>query len=94
MVETPFGAWMCAGIDTWALGLEASAVIGLRVAKCASGGDLDGKEVRLMVAEKMASAWTLHAEMFGLSPLATTQKSLGHYHQKVSANRKRLLRGR
>lgn len=94
MVEKPFGAWMSAGIEAWALGLEASTVIVMRVAKCASGGDLDGKEARLMVAEKMASALTLQAGLFGLSPLATTQKTLGHYGRKVSANRKRLSRGR
>ena len=90
MIETPFNAWMRTGIEAWALGLEASTVIGMRVAKCASGGDLDGKEARLMVAEKMASALTLQAELFGLSPIATTQKTLRHYRREVSANRERL----
>ena len=94
MRDLAYAAWMRAGIDAWALGVEASAVIGMRAVKCASGGDLDGTEARLMVAEKFASAWTLPGETFGLTPLAGTRKMLGHYQGKVSANRKRLLGGR
>lgn len=94
MVAKPFGAWMRLGMEAWALGLESSAVIGMRVAKCASGGDPDGKETRLMVTEKLASAMTLQAEMLGLSPLAGSRKAMRHYRGKVAANHKRLLRGR
>ena len=93
MAKTPYASWMRTGLDAWTLGLETSAVIGMRIAKCASGGDLDGKEARLMVAEKVASALTLQSELFGLSPLAGTRKALGHYRRKVSANRRRLSRG-
>lgn len=94
MRHTPYTAWMRAGIDARALGLEASTVVRLRVAKCASGGDLDGKEARLMVEEKLASAWTVPLATVGLSPLAGTRRALGHYRRKVSTNHKRLARGR
>ena len=94
MIDKSYAAWMRAGMDTWALGIEASAVVGLRVAKFASGGDLDGAEARLMVAEKLASAWEVQAGMIGLTPLAGARRALSHYGGKVSANRRRLSRAR
>lgn len=89
-----YKAWMRASLDAWALGIDASAVIGLRVAKAASGGDVNGEEARLMVAEKMQAAWEMQVCLmtgqFGTNPLAGTRKTISYYGRKVTANRKRL----
>ena len=81
-------------MDAWALGLESSTVIGLRLTKMATGGVDSGEEARLMVSEKMGSALELQAAMLtgglGTTPLAGTQKVLKHYRRKVKANRQRL----
>ena len=93
MVDTSCGSWMRVGMDAWALGLDASAVIALRVAKIASGGDPAGEEARLMVSEKLLSIGELPVGMLGLTPLAGTRKALRYYERKVSANRRRLSAG-
>jgi hypothetical protein len=94
MYRWPYADWAKAGFDAWALGMEASAVIGMRVAKIASGGDADQRETRLMMQEKMQAALELQFAMatggLGSTPLAGTQKVLKHYQRKVGANRRRL----
>ncbi|AJP74595.1 hypothetical protein [Sphingomonas hengshuiensis] len=94
MNNWPYAGWARAGWDAWALGVEASAVIGLRVAKMAAGGPGVGSEAYLMVSEKMLSALELQSALvtgrLGDSPLAGTNKVLRHYRRKVKANRKRL----
>lgn len=94
MKYSAYTAWTRAGFDAWALGMEASTVIGLRVAKMAAGGPGVADEACLMVSEKMQSAFELQAAMLrgqlGTTPLAGTTKVLRHYRRKVKANRKRL----
>jgi hypothetical protein len=94
MYKWPYGGWASAGIDAWTLGMEASAVIGLRVAKMATGDAAAGAEAQLMVSEKVQSMFELQAAMLtgrmGTDPLAGTQKMLRHYRRKVRANRRRL----
>lgn len=89
-----YGAWFSAGMDAWALGMESSAVIGLRMAKIATGGDASGEEARLMLSEKMQAAFELQTALMtgqlGTTPLAGTQKMVRHYRRKVRANRRRL----
>ncbi len=96
MNSKAFTAWTRAGLDAWALGADASAVIALRLAKAASGNDGDGEEARLMIAEKMQAAWEMQLGLltgrFGATPLARTQKTIRHYRRKVVANRQRLSR--
>ena len=87
-----YDSWMSAGLDAWSLGIEATGVIGMRVAKIATGGDPTGVEARLMVTEKIESAWELGSALAGLTPLAGTRKALRHYGRKVAANRRRLAR--
>ena len=94
MAYMSYNAWIRTAYDAWALGVEAAAVIGMRVAKHASGNDLDGAEARLMVTEKIESAWALPAEVIGLSPIEGTRTVLRHYRTKVTANRQRLSNGR
>ena len=94
MTRSAYVGWATAGLDAWLLGIEAAAVIGLRTAKIAGGGDPDGRETRLMVAEKMQSAFELQVAMvtgaLGATPLSGSRAVLRHYKRKVSANRRRL----
>lgn len=94
MTRWPYAGWATAGLDAWVLGMESAAVIGLRAAKIAGGGDVDGRETQLMIAEKMASIVELQTAMMtgglGMTPLAGSQAVLRHYKRKVAANRRRL----
>ncbi|WP_240700150.1 hypothetical protein [Sphingomonas gei] len=94
MYKWAYGGWASAGIDAWTLGMEASAVIGLRTARMATGGVDVAEETRLMVSEKMQAALELQAALvsgrLGSDPLAGTRKVLRHYSRKVKANRARL----
>lgn len=94
MFGSSYGSWARASYDARLLGVEASAVIGLRVAKFASGGDLEGVESRLMVTEKLHSLAkmqlaALRGEL-GATPLASTETVIRHYRAEVSENRQRL----
>ncbi|MES2988390.1 MAG: hypothetical protein V4808_10835 [Pseudomonadota bacterium] len=90
----PYGSWASTGMDAWMLGMEASAVMGLRMAKIAAGGAGANEEASRMLSEKVQAAIELQAALItgrlGTTPLATTQKTLRHYRRKVKANRKRL----
>jgi hypothetical protein len=94
MSKSPYAGWVGASMDAWTLGMEASTVIGLRVAKLAMGGAGADAEGQRMVAEKLQAAWELQAAMMfgqmGATPLAGTRKVIRHYRKKVKANRKRL----
>lgn len=94
MDNWPYTGWARAGWSAWALSVEASTVIGLRVAKMAACGPDMGSEAYLMVSEKMLSALELQSAMLtgglGSTPLASTNTVLRHYRRKVKANRTRL----
>lgn len=94
MYKWPYEDWASASMDAWALSIEASTVIGLRVAKMATGGPGASGEAYLMLSEKMQSALELQSALvtgrLGANPLTGTRKVLKHYRRKVKANRKRL----
>ncbi|MES2097640.1 MAG: hypothetical protein V4459_12855 [Pseudomonadota bacterium] len=94
MYKWPYTGWINASANAWALGMEASAVIGLRMAKMATGGAGSSDEAQRMVSEKLDSAIELQTAMMtgqlGKTPLEGTQKILRHYRRKVRANRRRL----
>ena len=94
MTPTPFTAWASAGLDAWTLGMDASTVIGLRLARIAVGDAEAGREAKLMVAEKVEAAWEMQAALvtgrLGSTPLSGTQGLLRHYGRKVRANKRRL----
>lgn len=92
MYSKTYGAWVHAGFDAWSLGVEALAVVGLRMAKLAAGGTAASSEAELMVAEKVQSAMMVAAGSLGLTPLGGTQQAIKHYRRKVAANRWRLSR--
>ena len=89
--------WIGIGFDAWRLGLEASAVVGLRTFKIAQGGARGAAEAELMVREKLEAGAALSALAMrgglGTSPASASARTLAHYRRKVSANRRRLAKG-
>lgn len=89
-------SWTRLSIDAWALGFEASAVIGLRTLKLAAGGAAADEEARRMVSEKVQAGMELQRRALtgglGSGPAAMTAKALAHYRRKVRANRRRLVK--
>jgi hypothetical protein len=89
--------WMRAGLSAWALGIEASTVITLRMMKLAAGGTAAEREAHRMVAEKIKANLDLQTKAMtgglGLTPKSLTEKTLAHYRRKVRANRRRLKGG-
>ena len=87
------GVWM----DAWTLGVEASAVVGLRAVRIAAGGTAGEAEARRMVEEKLDAALALQAKALtgglGLDPAGAAAKTLSHYRRRVRANHRRLVKG-
>jgi hypothetical protein len=88
--------WIGVGLDAWALGVESSAVIGLRTVKIALGGAAGAAEAERMVSEKIDAAIALQTlamtGALGFSPAGAASKTLTHYRRKVRANRRRLAK--
>ena len=86
--------WTRLAVGAWSLGFEASAVIGLRTMKLASGGPNASCEARRMVEEKLQAGLVLQqralAGGLGFSAVGAAAKTLAHYRRKVRANRRRL----
>jgi len=89
--------WTGLAWDMWAMGLEASSVIGLRTLKIAAGGSAADAEIRLMVSEKVAAGFALPmmalTGRLGTSAPAVASRSITHLRRKVRANRRRLSKG-
>ena len=87
-------AWLRIGVDTWALGLKAARVVGLRGARIAAGGPAAGVETWLMLSEKWQSAVEVQCDLLlrgpGSTPVIATRRALAHYRRKVAANDQRL----
>jgi hypothetical protein len=88
--------WLTLAFDAWVLGAEASAVMGLRMARICAGGPTAEAEARRMVQEKIDAA--LDLQRIALTGgLGTTAESAGartvkHYRARVRANARRLRR--
>ena len=86
--------WIGIGLDAWSLGLEASAVMGLRAMKIAQGGAGGQAEAERMVSEKVEAALDLQLRALtgglGVTPASASARTLAHYRRKVRANRRRL----
>jgi hypothetical protein len=89
--------WFGIGLDAWSLGLEASAVMGLRALKIAQGAAAGQAEAQRMVSEKLEAAMALQVQALtgglGITPAGATARTIAHYRRKVKANRRRLSRG-
>jgi len=90
--------WFGIGLDAWSLGLEASAVMGLRAMKIAQGGPASQAEAERMISEKVEAALDLQLRALtgglGGTPASASARTLAHYRRKVRANRRRLSRGK
>jgi 3-oxoacyl-ACP reductase-like protein len=89
--------WLGVGFDAWSLGVEATAVIGLRALKLAVGGAAAEAEAFRMVEEKFAAGLDLQVKAvsgaLGYSPAAAAAKAVGHYRRRVRSNLRRLRKG-
>lgn len=96
MARARSNPWIGIGFDAWRLGLEASAVIGLRTWAIAQGGAAAQAESELMVSEKIKAGMALQAMALsgrlGTTPASASARTLAHYQRKVSANRRRLTK--
>jgi hypothetical protein len=88
------GDWMSIGIESWSLGEDAMAVIGLRLAKIATGGSSAIREAIRMVTEKVEATahlqFALMTGALGSNPKAIAHNALRYSSKKVQANRRRL----
>ena len=88
--------WIAIGFDAWRLGLEASAVMGLRSLVIAQGGADAQAEATRMVSEKLDAGASLQAKALsgalGSTPASVSRRTLALYRRKVRANRRRLSR--
>ena len=93
MIMTP---WVRLGFGLWSLGVEASAVVGLRTFKIAAGGPAAQAEARQMIQEKIEAGWNLNTLAMtgglGYSVHAVAAKTISHYRRKVRANQRRLAK--
>ncbi len=89
-------SWISLAFDSWAMGVEASAVIGMRLTKLAVGRADANAEAQRLVAEKVATAVELQmlaaTGRLGTSLESAAGRSLRHVRKKVRANRRRLGR--
>lgn len=81
-------------MDSWSLGLEAWAVIGMRMPRLMSGDVAAATEAQLMVSEKLEAAaslqWKLMTGGLGTTTEAVVGSSLAHYRKAVRKNHRRL----
>jgi hypothetical protein len=86
--------WVRIALSAWALGFEASSVIGLRVMKIAAGGPAAEAETRLMFREKFQAGLAIQGKVLsgalGKTAHTATSRALAHYRRKVRSNRRRL----
>jgi len=94
MPRSSNNTWFAIGVDAWNLTLEATWVIGMRLARMAQGGSRAEREARLMVTEKVAAGMELGMAIavgrMGSNPEAITSGTIAHYRRGVRANRDRL----
>lgn len=86
--------WTSLAFDSWALTLEASTVIGLRLAKLARMDAAAMDEAQLMVAEKVEAVSQLQLRALtgalGGSHDKAARATIAHYRKAVRKNRRRL----
>lgn len=89
-------AWLFAGYNLWALGMESAAVMTMRGLKVAAGGAAAEAEMQRMVSEKMQAGLDLQAlalrGALGATMPELVSKTTKHYRKRVRANRRRLTK--
>jgi len=92
-----FNPWLALTCDAVRLGLEAQAVIALRLGRLAKGGAAGWTEAQRMTTEKittLANAQVAAAMMMlsGKHSAPVARKTIAIYGKRVRANRRRLSR--
>ncbi|WP_296679248.1 hypothetical protein [Novosphingobium sp.] len=86
--------WTSLWFDSAALGFEATAVIGLRLTKLASGDADAMNEAQRMVNEKIDAAIELQTMAMtgslGMTPQGQAHRAVRTLRRKVESNRRRL----
>lgn len=86
--------WMNIAFDSWRLGVEASTVITLRLAKLAQGDAAALAEAQRMIGEKMEAGARLQIRALtgtlGNTPTRQARATIAHYRKAVGRNRRRL----
>jgi hypothetical protein len=91
-------SWLRLSLDFWQAGLEAQQVIGLRLAKLASGGEAAIAETGRMLTEKTQGV--LEAQRLAAAAALTGRamsipaRTVALYRRKMRANRRRLTGSR
>ncbi|ATE63172.1 hypothetical protein [Rhizorhabdus dicambivorans] len=89
--------WMTLAFDGWRLGVEASSVVTMRLAKLAAGDAAALAEAQLMVGEKIEAAAALQMRAMtgrlGATPARQAKATIAHYRKAVGRNRRRLRKG-
>lgn len=92
----PYAAWMTLGMESWMLGMEASAVIAARLYGFAWQAPGSDREAQRMVEEKWQALaelqWRWMTGSMGTTPLDASSRTVAHYRKKVGANQRRLAR--
>lgn len=88
--------WTSLAFDSWKLAWEASAVIGLRMAKMATMDPDNLVEVQKMVAEKVEAVAQIQVKAMtgglGATQDGAARRIVAHYRKAVGKNRRRLSR--
>lgn len=96
MKPSQLGDWFTISMDAWSLAGEAAAVVVMRSAALAMGGQPAYREAHRMVAEKAEASAELGAALItgklGSSAESITRGTVAHYRKRVRANRTRLSR--
>jgi len=86
--------WTSLAFDSWSLTLEASTVIGLRLAKLARMDAEAMAEAHRMVAEKVEAVADLQMKamtgQLGSDHHKVARATIAHYRKAVGRNRRRL----
>ena len=89
-------AWLFAGYDLWALGMESAMVMTMRGMKVAAGGAAAEAEMLRMVSEKVQAGIELQAlalrGALGSTMPGLVSKTTKHYRKRVRANHRRLTK--
>lgn len=88
--------WVGIAAAATALGIESTAVIGLRLTEAAAGSPKAADEAWLMWSEKIIALAELQTRFLtgglGTNAAGAAKATLKHYRRKVAANRHRLTK--
>ena len=95
-LSEPGNPWIALAADSLDLAIESQGVVGLRLARAASGRFDAGDEAVRMVVEKAFAAWdtavVVTESLIQGQPHLAASRTLALYRSRVQANQRRLTR--